>query len=85
MKIPYSYEIYKLNIQTGHIEIKYMPEDETLTAITYNVPIIFNEDGTQMELKENIDRFAPYREWAAQKFLIQNANTVLNLTGTITP
>jgi hypothetical protein len=85
MKIPYTYEIYKLNIQTGCIAIKYLPLDTTLTAITSNVPIIFNEDGSQMSLTDNIDCCAPYREWAAQKFLMENADTLLNSTGTITP
>jgi hypothetical protein len=85
MKIPYTYTIYKLNIQTGHIEIKYTPEDETLTAITFNVPILFDEDGNQFEIQKNIDMFAPYREWAAQKFLIENTDSILNSTGTINP
>lgn len=85
MKIAYTYEIYKLNYSNGHFEVRYIPSDTALTAITWNVPVVFKEDGTRMELEENINMFAPYREWAAQKFMLENTDTLLNATGTITP
>jgi hypothetical protein len=83
MKIPYTYTIEQLDITYGHMVVKYLPEDTALTALSYNVPIMFNEDGTQKPLVENIDMYAPYREWGAQKYLKDNANTLINSSGTI--
>lgn len=83
MKIPYTYKIEQLDITYGNMSIKYLPDDTSLTALSYNIPIQFNEDGTQKPLVENIDMYAPYREWGAQKFLKDNADTLLNSSGNV--
>lgn len=83
MKIPYTYTIEQLDITYGHMVVKYLPDDVSLTAHSYNIPIQFNEDGTQKSLVENIDMYAPYREWGAQKFLKDNADTLLNSSGNV--
>lgn len=83
MKIPYTYKIERLDITYGHMDIMYLPDDTSLTALSYSIPIQFNEDGTQKPLVENIDMYAPYREWAAQKFLKDNADTLLNSSGNV--
>lgn len=85
MKFAYTYEIYKLNIAQGHIEVKYTPKDEMLSAITHNIPIMFEESGEVMAVEKNIDYFAPHNVWAAQKHIIDNAETLQNHTGEITP
>lgn len=85
MKISYKYEIQKVDIQNGHLLIKYTPEEEALASVALNIAILFNEDGTQKPIQENIDLFAPQNQWAAQKYLLENANTLLNSSGTINP
>ncbi len=85
MKIPYTYEIYRLNYSQGHFEVRYTPSDPALTAITWNIPVMFDENGEMIPVETMIDTFAPYREWAGQKFLLENTDTLLNSTGTINP
>lgn len=85
MKFAYTYEIYKLNIAQGHIEVRYTPKDESLSAITYNIPVMFEESGEVMTVEKNVDSFAPHTTWAAQKYIIDNAATLQNSTGEITP
>lgn len=85
MKFPYTYEIYKLNINQGHFEVKYTPKDETLTAITLNITVMFDENDNPINLDENIDFFAPHRTWAAQMFILNNKDTLIDKTGEINP
>lgn len=83
MKNAYTYKIEQLDIAYGCMSVKYTPEDARLTALSYNIPVVFEEDGSQKPLLENIDMYAPQREWNAQKFLIENADTLVSSTGTI--
>lgn len=85
MKIPYTYEIYKLNYSTGHFEVRYIPSDPELTAVTWNVPVMFDADGNLIPVEDTIDFYAPHREWAGQKFLLVNKDNLINATGVITP
>jgi hypothetical protein len=85
MNQPYQYKIEQLDIAYGNMLVKYIPSDESLTALSFNIPILFEEDGLQKELTANIDKFAPQRQWAAQKFFIENGDSLVNLTGTVNP
>lgn len=85
MKNAYTYKIEQLDIPNGTMVVKYTPSDTSLTSISYNIPVLFNEDGTQKPLMDNIDHYAPNREWNAQKFLKENAEALINSTGTVNP
>jgi hypothetical protein len=85
MKFPYTYEIYKLNLAQGHFEVKYTPKEEVLSALTFNLPVMFDEAGAPIGMEEIIENFAPHQTWAAQKFIIENKDTILDKTGEINP
>lgn len=77
MKEAYTYKIEQLDIQYGHVLVKYIPTNQSLTALSYSVPIEIDESGAVIPLETLVDKFAPQREWAAQKFLKENADSLL--------
>ena len=83
MKIPYTYQVYKINLEQGHFEVKYTPQDTSLIAITSNVPAFFpKDDGTPRTVEEIVEYFAPYMQWQGQKTILEQGDSLLNASGT---
>lgn len=86
MKFKYTYSIELIDIKEGHIQVKYMPEDVRLVALSYNLAIYaLKEDGTKFTIDELIEFYAPHDKWEAQLTLLNQYDTILAKTGTVTP
>jgi hypothetical protein len=84
MKHKYTYTIELIDIKQGHIQVKYVPENEKIVAESYNLAIYTKkDDGTTFTIEELIDFYAPHDKWDAQLMLLEQYNTLLNKSGTI--
>jgi hypothetical protein len=84
MKHKYTYIIELIDIKEGNIQVKYTPENPSLVALAYNLGLyVLKDDGTKFTIDELIEFYAPHDKWDAQLTLLEQYDTLLNKTGTV--
>jgi hypothetical protein len=72
----YTFTVEQLLFDQGTMLIRYLPVDETLSAIVLNIPIWPSMDLN--DLKTYTGHFAPNDKWYAQKMILNHSS---QLTG----
>jgi hypothetical protein len=73
--IEYSYKIEQLLFEQGTMLVKYLPAEQTLPSVTYNIPIWPDMDINN--LKPYLDKWAPYSKWYAQSVILNSGNSLI--------
>lgn len=74
-EIEYTFTVEQVLFESGTILVKYMPVNESLASITYNIPIWPDMDLNN--LKPHVNRWAPFDRWYAQSLILTSGNTLL--------
>jgi hypothetical protein len=85
MNYTFTYKIIKADVTSGNMLVKYTPLDGELTAITLNISVVFDENNNPIPLEQLIEMYAPQAQWAAQAYIKDNYEDLINKTGNITP
>jgi hypothetical protein len=77
MQFEFTHELVSADVETGTLEVRYIPLDPQLSMIPLNINVIKSdvEDATFDDHYElTINSFAPHYMWERQQFLIEFAD-----------
>jgi hypothetical protein len=80
-KYNYTFKVVSLSASTQHILVEFLPEKESLTKITLNLPIFatFNPS----DLESYVDKFAPHSKWFGEEMIINYESLLVGANSNI--
>lgn len=77
-KYDYTFQVTNTFFESGTIEVKYTPKDQSLISVTLAVPILADFDINN--LASYLELWAPYSRWFSQEIFLKHEAALKNAT-----
>ena len=75
-KYDYTFKVINTFFESGMIEVKYTPKDESLISVTISIPVLADFDINNLD--SYLELWAPYSKWFSQEIFIKHEEALKN-------
>jgi hypothetical protein len=79
MAVEFTHELISVDIENGTMEVRYIPIDQNLSTVVYNIrfiPLTGENHSFENHYQNSIDLQSPQGLWIVQKVMSENAEAL---------